>query len=244
MRIKLVITYDGTAYCGWQRQKNGVSVQEIVEKAVEEVCGSRATVTGSGRTDSGVHAAAQVAHFDAECSIPPERIYLALNTRLPDDVKVVSSEKADDGFHARFSAKKKTYAYDFYFSDVILPLKDRYSLKLDVRPDFSLMRAAADVFCGEHDFAAFCGTGSSVKDTVRTVYSVDIDERQGGFTVKVTGNGFLYNMVRVMAGTILAAGYGEISPEDISSALESGKRSRYFKTLPAKGLTLLKVEYN
>lgn len=244
MRIKLVVSYDGTNYCGWQRQKNGLSVQEVLETAATELFGVKTAVTGSGRTDAGVHAKGQVAHLDTDASIPPEKICLALNALLPDDVKVLSSETADENFHARFSAKKKTYAYSFYFSDVILPLEDRYSCRVECYPDMGSMTLAASAICGKHDFAAFRGTGSAVKDTVRTVYDVSFFKREGGLTVTVCGNGFLYNMVRVIAGALIAVGKGEICASDVKEALSSGKRGRLFKTLPAKGLTLIKVEYD
>ena len=240
----MTIQYDGTAYCGWQRQKNGVSLQETIENAVEKLCGKKVCVTGSGRTDSGVHAKGQVAHFDFDGNIPPEKFYLALNTLLPDDVKILSSRQVDESFHSRFSAKRKTYVYRFYVSEVVLPLKDRYAVKISAMPDIKAMRRAAKAFCGEHDFAAFRGTGSEVKDTVRTIYGLFVDETDGGLEISVTGNGFLYNMVRVMAGTLLAAGYGELTGTDVEKALSSGKRDKLFKTMPAKGLTLESVEYD
>lgn len=244
MRIKLTIQYDGTSYCGWQRQKNGVSVQETIENAVEKLCGKKASVTGSGRTDSGVHAKGQVAHVDVDGNIPPERLYLALNTLLPDDIKILSSRQVDESFHSRFSAKKKTYVYRFYVSEVILPLKDRYAVKISAAPDIEAMRRVGKVFCGEHDFAAFRGTGSEVKDTVRTIYRLSVEKTDGGLEISVTGNGFLYNMVRVMAGTMLAAGYNELTGTDVENALKTGKRDKLFKTMPAKGLTLESVEYD
>ena len=243
MKIKLTVSYDGTNYCGWQRQKNGLTVQQVLEEAVEKLTGKKATVTGSGRTDSGVHAKAQVAHFLTDATIPAEKFYLALNALLPDDIKVVKSELAGDDFHARFSAKKKTYSYNFYFSDVILPLKSRYACRTEEGLDFASMTLAANALCGEHDFAAFRGVGSSVKDTVRTVYEITFKKSEGGFSVFVTGNGFLYNMVRVIAGALLAVGKGEISADDIKAALKTGERNKAFKTLPANGLILEKVDY-
>jgi len=244
MRVRIVVSYDGTNYCGWQRQKNGLSVQEVVEIAIEKLTAEKVSVVGSGRTDSGVHAKGQVAHFDTNSSIPAERFYLALNTVLPDDIKVVSSAEASENFHARFSAKKKTYSYNFYVSDVILPLVDRYACRLDKTPDLAAMTLAASAFCGEHDFAAFRGTGSAVKDTVRSIYDITFKKTEGGFSVYVTGNGFLYNMVRVMVGALLSVGSGETSVSAIGDALLSGKRNKAFKTLPAKGLTLENVGYD
>ena len=243
MRIKLVVSYDGTNYCGWQRQKNGVTVQQILEEAILKLTGEKVTVTGSGRTDSGVHAKAQVAHFDTAATVPAEKFYLALNTLLPDDIKIISSEAAGEGFHARFSAKKKTYSYAFYFSDVVLPLKDRYACRIEGALDLASMTRAASALCGEHDFAAFRGVGSAVKDTVRTVYDVTFKKTDGGISVYVCGNGFLYNMVRVIAGALIAVGMGDVSVEDVKTALASGKRHKAFKTMPAKGLTLESVEY-
>ena len=244
MKIKLTLSYDGTAYCGWQRQKNGLSVQEVVEDAVYKLTGETVTVTGSGRTDAGVHAAAQVVSFSLDSTIPPERLYLALNAYLPDDVKATASEAADENFNARYSAKKKTYRYSFYYSDVVLPLKDRYATRTSSQGlDFIRMIAFADALVGVHDFSAFSGVGSSIKTSVRTIYSIDIREFAEGFTIDVCGNGFLYNMVRIIAGAVYAAGTGEVDEGDALTALSTGKRHKLFKTLPAKGLTLVGVEY-
>ena len=244
MRIMITVSYDGTNYCGWQRQSNGVSVQETIERAVFLLTGEKVTVTGSGRTDAGVHAQVQVAHFDTQCTVPPEKIYLALNAHLPDDVKITSSRPADKDFHSRFSAKRKTYTYSFYYSDVTLPLKDRYACRLDDGElDFTKMTLAANAICGEHDFKAFSSTGSTVKDTVRTIYDVTFSKKDDGFFISICGNGFLYNMVRVICGALISVGKGEINVTDLKTALLTGKRSRFFKTLPAKGLTLQSVEY-
>ncbi len=243
MRIKLVISYDGTNYHGWQRQKNGVSVQEVLENAIENATGEKVSATASGRTDAGVHAKGQVVHFDTDSTIPPEKFYKAINPRLPSDIKVLSSAMEKDSFSAVKSAKKKTYKYSFYFSEVELPLRERYAVMLEEEPDFERMQEGAKAFEGEHDFKAFCASGSSVKTTVRRIYSLDIIREEEGFSVLVTGNGFLYNMVRIIAGVILDIGYGKKSVADIEKAFSSGKREVLGKTLPAKGLTLEKVEY-
>lgn len=244
MRIKLVISYDGTNYCGWQRQKNGVSVQETLESALYELTKESVTVTASGRTDAGVHAQGQVVHFDTESSIPHDKFYLALNPFLPKDVKALSSERVDEQFNARKSAKKKTYAYEFYISEVELPLKERYAERLERAPDLIKMRSAGEKFCGEHDFKAFSATGSLVKSTIRTIYSVDIVEVENGLKILVTGNGFLYNMVRIIAGVLLDVGLGKKTEQDIVLAFNTGKRETLGKTLPAKALTLISVIYN
>lgn len=246
MRIKLTVGYDGTELCGWQVQKNGVSVQGLLEEAIFGVTGERVRVTGSGRTDAGVHAAGQVAHFDTSSGIPANRFYLALNARLPQSVRVIKSEEAAADFHACNSAKKKTYVYSLYVSDVENPLKERYSVRIDEGTDIEKMRAAAREFVGEHDFSAYKASGSAAKTTIRRIYSLSV-ESFGGISedIKITvcGNGFLYNMVRIIAGTLVAAGRGELSAEDIKSSLKTGARPKNVKTFPAKGLCLLSAEY-
>lgn len=244
MRIKITVSYDGTEYCGWQVQPNGVTVQQMLEDAVKKVTGESVRVTGSGRTDAGVHALGQVAHFDTNSSVPPEKFYKALNAHLPNDIKVLKSERADDNFHACNAAKRKTYAYSLYVSDTVLPLKERYSVMIDRAPDIARMRSAANCFLGEHDFKAFCASGSGAKTTVRTIYNIDIEERGCDLKVSVTGNGFLYNMVRRLVGTLLMAGYGEITERDISETLLGDASSAIGKTLSAKGLCLINVAYS
>ena len=243
MRIKIVLSYDGTDFCGWQRQKNGVSVQQTVEDAVYNLTGEKVTVTASGRTDAGVHAAGQVAHFDTNANIPPEKFYKALNTFLPDSVKALSSEKVSDDFNARKNAKRKTYEYSLYVSDTELPLKERYGSRVYGDVDLEKMRSCAKLLEGEHDFKAFSATGGNVKTSVRTVYGIVVEQNGIDIKIKVTGNGFLYNMVRIIAGALVKAGKGELSERDIIKALETGERNLLGETLPAKGLSLLKAEY-
>ena len=243
MKIKLTVSYDGTNYVGWQSQKNGVSVQDEIESALEKVCKKRIRITGSGRTDAGVHAAGQVADFEADVSVPPERFSLALNAFLPPDIKVLKSERAEDDFNARYSAKKKTYRYSVYFSPVDLPLKDRYALRLDKSPDMGKLRAAAKIFEGEHDFKSFSSTGSAVKTTVRTVYSVCVKKNADGVDIDVCGNGFLYNMVRIIVGALIAFSEDKTTINELIAALSGSPRPAAVKTLPAKGLTLLSVDY-
>lgn len=243
MRVKLVLEYDGTEYCGWQIQPNGVTVQQRVQEAVFALTGEEVSVTASGRTDSGVHAAGQTAHFDTVSSIPPERFAAALNSVLPADIRALSSGAAPEGFHARFCAKKKTYCYKMYVSETIRPLWNRYAYRIPFSPDITAMKRAARLFEGEHDFRAFMASGSEVKDTVRTVYSSEITCEGDFIFFTVCGNGFLYNMVRIMAGTLLEAGAGEMTEADIIDALEKGERTLCGKTLPPHGLTLLSVEY-
>ena len=245
MRIKITVSYDGTDYCGWQVQPNGISVQSVLEEAIEKITGEKVKVTGSGRTDAGVHALGQVADFYTEKdNIPPENFAAALNTVLPDNVSVIKSERVADDFNSRKCAKKKTYRYLLYRSAVKLPLYERYAVQTDKNVDINKMREVSKVFIGTHDFKCFNASGGGAKTTVRTVYSIEIAEKGCMLSVSVTGNGFLYNMVRIMTGTLLKAGQGKLSAEDAGKMLLSGKRSDGGNTLPAKGLCLMKVEYD
>ena len=247
MRYALLVAYDGTHYGGWQIQKNSVTVQEKLNNALKETLGREAVITASGRTDSGVHAAAQVCHFDADTSIPAERFADALNFRLPDDICVLKSVAAPEGFDATASAKRKTYCYRIYLSPRRSPLKDRYSVNVKYPVDTVKLQTAGKMFEGKHDFKAYCAAGSQVKTTVRTVYSVVVktSECRGSTDVEiyVTGNGFLYNMVRTLAGTMLYFAAGRIGKEDISRSLENCDRNAVGKTMPANGLTLERVDY-
>ena len=247
MRYALLVAYCGTNYCGWQVQPNGSSVQGALESAAYTAFGQKISVVASGRTDSGVHAAGQVCHMDAELEIAPHKLAAALNYRLPEDISVLASAAAPAGFDANRSAKKKTYCYRMYISRREHPLKAGQAVAVYPTPDVELMRQGAQLFCGEHDFAAYCAAGSSAKTTVRTVYSVEVEE---GFSrgcrdinIWVCGGGFLYNMVRTMAGTLLALGCGRLSLEDLSRSLSNADRSLVGKTMPAKGLTLESVDY-
>lgn len=247
MKYALLLAYDGTAYRGWQTQKNGISVQSVLEQAACAAFGKKVNITASGRTDSGVHAAGQVCHFSADISVPPEKIADALNFRLPADICVLRSAAAPEEFDANRSAKKKTYVYRMYVARREHPLKSRYAVAVYPRPDIALMQKGAALYCGEHDFRAYCASGSSAKTTVREVFSVSVES---GFsrgcediTVTVCGGGFLYNMVRTMAGTLLYLGLGRVSEEDVKNSLVLGDRSLVGKTMPAKGLTLESVVY-
>lgn len=247
MRYALLVAYDGTCYGGWQIQKNAVTVQEKITNALTETLGYRVNVTASGRTDSGVHAAAQVCHFDAETSVPAESFAAALNFRLPDDISVLKSVAAPEGFDAVKSAKKKTYCYRVYLSRFVSPLKDRYAERVGYAVEEAKLLKCADMLTGEHDFKAYCASGSQVKTTVREIYSVDIKKSfsrgSGNLEFFVTGNGFLYNMVRTLAGTMLYFAAGRLSEEEVRRSLDLGDRASVGKTMPAKGLTLEDVDY-
>ena len=248
MRYVLKIAYDGTSYAGWQRQKNALSVQESLEDAISQALGISVNVTASGRTDAGVHAAGQVCHFDSESiTVPPEKLPDCLNRFLPADIRLLEGWKGEDGFDSNRSAKRKTYCYRLYESRREHPLLERYAVRVDELPSKARLQEVAKPFEGEHDFKAFCASGSSVKTTVRTVYEVNVeeDEKFGLREVKifVTGNGFLYNMVRTMAGEIIDLALGKRSVESLEKAFETGDRNLLGKTMPAKGLLLQSVYY-
>ena len=242
MRIVLELQYNGKDFFGWQVQPGKRTIQGEIERAVEEVTGKHSTVTASGRTDSGVHALCQIAHFDTESSVPPERYSYALNIHLPPDVKVIKSYKAEEGFHARYSAKRKTYRYTFYVADTLLPLYEPYAEHIFFA-DEKRMEEGARYIVGEHDFTCFLAANSDVTDAVRTVYSCDVKKEGRLITITITGNGFLYNMVRIIAGTLLAVGQKRLEPEDVKKIIEEKKRNPLGKTMAGKGLMLVKVEY-
>lgn len=248
MRYVLILAYDGTDYGGWQIQKNKITVQEKLEDALKSVFGERVCVTGSGRTDAGVHAAAQVCHFDVQTGIPAEKIADALNMRLPQDISVLKSYAASGNFDANRSAKRKTYCYRMYLSPRRNPLKDRFSVWVKGGADVTKMREAAALFEGRHDFKAYCKSGSKVKTTEREIYSVKVVSHSNGFgtdvEIRVCGNGFLYNMVRTVAGTLLYFSQGVLSLDSIKKSLYDGDRDFVGKTMPARGLMLESVEYD
>lgn len=243
MKIKLTLSYDGTNYAGYQVQDNALTVQEVLENALEKLTGEKISTVASGRTDAGVHALGQVVSFETNSTIPPEKFYKALNVYLPDDVKALSSRQVDDSFNARKSAKTKTYTYSLYVSETPNPLKERYSSRIPKSVDFSLVKQGALVLEGEHDFKCMCSTGSSVNTTIRTVYSVEVLKTKGDVKIVVKGNGFLYNMVRIMVGTLIQIGLKEKTIDDLKKALNTGDRTLVGKTFPAKGLCLTEVQY-
>lgn len=247
MRYALLISYDGTNYGGWQIQNNSISVQSKMEAAALDLFGVKTSVTASGRTDSGVHARAQVCHLDAETSIPADKIADALNMRLPEDIRVIASSNAPEGFDSNRSAKRKTYCYRMYLSPRQHPLKDRYSVWVKGGADIQKLVYVSRFFEGEHNFKAYSKSGSTAKTSIRTVYSVSVKYSHSlGATdveIYITGNGFLYNMVRTIAGTMLYFAQGVIDEERIIQSLKTGNRELVGKTMPAAGLTLENVDY-
>ena len=248
MRYVLKIAYDGTEYAGWQCQKNAPSVQEKIEEAIYQALGARIRVTASGRTDAGVHAAGQTCHFDLDSSVPPQKMPDCLNRFLPTDIRILEGWQAAESFDCNRSAKRKTYCYSLYVSPWEMPLKQRYAVRIENAPPLSVLQTCARLFEGEHDFKAFCASGSSVKTTVRTVYEVHVEEGESygsrDLKIYVTGNGFLYNMVRTLVGELLELASGRKTEKQLQTAFETGKRELLGKTMPAKGLTLVRVEYD
>ncbi|MDD5017456.1 MAG: tRNA pseudouridine(38-40) synthase TruA [Eubacteriales bacterium] len=243
MRVKLVIEYDGTNYAGWQRQKNGITVQEVLEQAFCKASGERAVIHGAGRTDAGVHAEAQVAHLDTNCTIPANKISYAMNMLLPPDIRVKQSAEAGKDFHARFSAKAKTYRYTYYNDTHASAIYRNTTTHVHGRIDIRAMKIAAEYIRGTHDFACFCASGSDVTDTVRTVYRLAVTSDEPFIHIDVTGSGFLYNMVRIIAGTLIDVGQKKVSPEHVKDVICGRDRTKASATAPARGLTLKEIHY-
>ncbi|WP_069840420.1 tRNA pseudouridine(38-40) synthase TruA [Bacillus sp. F56] len=246
MRLKCTISYDGHLFNGYQVQPGKRTVQDELEKALAVLHKSkeRIPVVSSGRTDSGVHAAGQVIHFDTPLAIPAERWPYALNALLPDDIAVKQAEIADDGFHARFSAVKKEYRYFVYTEKHPDVFKRHYAYHFSYRLNVQDMREAAKHLIGTHDFTSFCAAKTEVQDKVRTIYELDWTETDNGLQMRITGSGFLYNMVRIIVGTLLDAGIGKISPDDVKSMLEAKDREAAGRTAPGHGLYLWNVYYD
>lgn len=242
-RIKLIVAYDGTNYCGWQVQPNAVTVEGVLNQALTELLREEIKVTGASRTDSGVHSLGNVAVFDTETRIPPEKIAVALNQRLPDDIVVQDSCQVADDFHPRHCNSKKTYEYRILNRKFPMPTR-RLDTYFFYRPlDLERMQQAAAFLKGPHDFKSFCSTNSPVEDTVRTIYGLDVYREEDVITIRVQGSGFLYNMVRIIAGTLIQAGLGVIQPEDLPAMLEARDRGAAGPTAPACGLTMIGIEY-
>ena len=242
-RIVLTIEYDGTNYSGWQAQDNARSIQGEIEKAIAEVFHQNIRVFGAGRTDAGVHALGQCAHFDIDTDISGERFSYILNQKLDDDIRIRRSFETDESFHARKSAKGKHYRYVIYNARICNAIGRQYSWHVPYDIDISAMQEASGHFIGEHDFSAFRTVGSNIVGTVRTIYSLEVDKEGDYITIDVKGNGFLYNMVRIIAGTLIYVGEGKISPQDIDSIIASKDRTKSGITAPAKGLQLVEVLY-
>jgi tRNA pseudouridine38-40 synthase len=243
-RIRLIVSYDGTNYVGWQLQDNGISVQQRLNEAARAITGEEIQLHGSGRTDSGVHARAQVAHFDTNARMPADKFAIALNMRLPRDIRVLYSEEAPEDFHARFSAKNKTYRYTVQTGLHADVFARQYALHVHTPLDVLRMQASAADALGEHDFQAFMSVGSKLTSTVRTITKSEWKQDGQFLTHEVSANGFLYNMVRILVGTMLEVGSGKLPQDAISRAIKSGLRADAGATAPPHGLFLQRVQYD
>ena len=271
-RIRLVVAYDGTNYHGWQVQKNGITIESELNRALLELTGEEIQVIGASRTDAGVHALGNIAVFDTLSPIPAGKFCYALNARLPEDVRVIKSDEVPADWHPRKRESRKTYEYRISIGEIQQPVKRLYAYHVYRKLDLEAMKAAAKFLVGEHDFKSFCQENAQVESTVRTLYEVTIMQEElqdaasltageadggnangsnangsnangGELILRVTGNGFLYNMVRIIVGTLLEVGYGRFTPEDVARILEAKDRAAAGPTAPARGLTLVKYEF-
>jgi len=243
-RIRLLVSYDGTDYCGWQIQPNGITIEEILNEKLKKLTGEDIHVIGASRTDSGVHALGNVAVFDTDSPIPPERMAYALNQKLPADIVIVKSEEVPPDWHPRYQEQiSKTYEYHIYNAQIPDPLKRRYSTFVSFPLDVGKMQDGAAYLEGEHDFASFCNIRTNAENTVRRIDRIEIEKEDRDITIRVTGNGFLYNMVRIIAGTLIRVGRGFYTPEMVKEILEAEERTEAGVTAPPEGLTLVKIEY-
>ncbi len=242
-RIMLTVAYDGSAYSGFQEQNNAPTIEGEINRCLKELLGEEIRVVGGSRTDAGVHALCNVAVFDTESRIPGEKISYALNQRLPEDIRIRESREMPAGFHPRHCESRKTYEYKIINDKFPIPTKRLYGHFTYVPLDERRMKAAAAYLVGEHDFKSFCSAGSQVLSTVRTIYDIQAERQKEEITIRVTGNGFLYHMVRIIAGTLMEAGKGLWEPDHMKDIIAARDRSAAGPTAPACGLMLVKYEF-
>ena len=242
-RVRLTVGYDGTNYAGWQWQLNAVSVQQCLEQALAKAVGTPIKCTGASRTDAGVHALGQVVHFDTDASIPPEKYPFALNSLLPSDIRVFSGQEADECFHARFDATAKCYTYSFINAPHMNPMKRLVSLHVPGHLQLDCMQEALPALTGRHDFAAFQATGGTAKTTIRNIEAASLSITGDEITFTIRGNAFLYNMVRIIAGTLIAVGMEKAPVHCFTEAFQTHSRLSLGPTAPAHGLCLQSVSY-
>ncbi len=243
-RYRVDVSYDGSNYAGWQIQPNAVTVQEVLQEALMGLTGNKVTVHGSGRTDRGVHARRQTAHFDLPAGCQIESLKKALNALLPPDIRVYKAMPADSDFHARLSAKGKEYRYFIWNGDVVPPFLYRYRTRVPAKLDAEKMRAASQYLIGEHDFRAFSANPDRpVESNVRKIWKLAISRKGSEVVISVKGSGFLYKMVRSIAGHLVRVGEGRVNPEQTKDIMESRKRTALVKTAPPQGLFLWNVSY-
>lgn len=243
MRVKLVVAYEGTNYCGWQIQPNGITVEQVLNETLSSLLGEEITVTGASRTDAGVHSLGNVAVFETHTKMPAEKISFALNQRLPEDIVVQESCQVPEDFHPRFSKSRKTYEYRILNCRFRQPLERRTSYFYHYPLDVSAMQKAAAYLVGKHDFTSFASVHAQTNTYVRMIYALDVVREGDMIRIRVQGNGFLYNMVRIIAGTLIQVGAGIKKPEDMESILAGKDRELAGPTAPAHGLTMIGLEY-
>lgn len=241
--IKIIIEYQGKGFYGWQKQPDRLNIQGEIERAIEEITGEKVDLIASGRTDAGVHSLGQTANFKIESEFPIEKIPIALNSKLKNSIRILSAEEMPERFHSRYSVKSKRYRYiinnSLYGSAIYRELEFHIPQKLNV----TKMKEAIKYFEGEYDFSAFKASGTSSKNSVRTIYKAEIIEDEDRIKIELTGNGFLYNMVRIISGTLVEVGEGKIQPEEIKDIIEGKDRKKAGRTLPPHGLYLVEVTY-
>ena len=241
--IKLTIEYDGRDFNGWQKQPDKLNIQGTIENAIKAITGEDVELNASGRTDAGVHAYAQVANFKTNSNLPIEKFPIAINSKLKKSIIVKSAEEVDERFHSRLTCKRKTYRYVINNSQLGTAIYRNLEYHISTKLDVEKMQEAVKYFEGEHDFKGFKASGTSSKSSVRTIYEAKVYKKEEKIYIELTGNGFLYNMVRIIAGTLVDVGIGKILPKQIPQIIDSKKRENAGKTLPAHGLYLLNVEY-
>lgn len=242
-RIGLIVAYDGTQYCGWQTQPNGITVQGELNRCLSELLGTEIETMGASRTDAGVHAMGNVAVFDTDSRIPGEKFSFALNQRLPEDIRIQLSEEVEPDFHPRYCESEKTYEYRILNRTFPVPTERLYSYFYHYPLDINKMREATAYLIGQHDFASFCGAKAQVKSTIRIVTGIEVYREGDMITIRVSGRGFLYNMVRIIAGTLIEIGAGQYPPEKMKEILEVKNREAAGPTAPACGLTLIGIQF-
>lgn len=242
-RVKMIVAYDGTSYCGWQIQNNGITIEEVLNRTLTDLLKEPVIVTGASRTDSGVHSEGNVAVFDTENRMPADKICFALNQRLPDDIRVLHSEEVSETYHPRKQNCVKTYDYKIMNRKIEIPTMRLYSYFCYFPLDVEKMREAAAYLVGEHDFKSFCTARGQAEETVRTIYSLEVLKSDDLITIRIKGNGFLYNMVRIIAGTLMKVGMGVYPPHHLEEILDARDRNAAGPKAAAKGLTLVSLEY-
>lgn len=242
-RVKMIVAYDGTNYCGWQIQPNGITIEQVLNEHLSRLLGEEIKVTGASRTDSGVHSLGNVCIFDTNTRIPAEKISFALNQKLPEDIVVQESCEVGMDFHPRFSKSRKTYEYRILNRKMRMPTRRLDTYFFHYPLDVEAMNQAAQYLVGEHDFQSFCSANSQAETTVRKIYSCSVEKEGDIIRIRVTGGGFLYNMVRIIAGTLIKVGNGDLMPEDMKTIIAACDRSKAGPTAPAHGLTMIGLEY-